>query len=507
MAIRSSARPPESKANGTCVHCRATLQPAALVCTSCHNYQMPSWMAAVLASPLFGLVRYIFAALLLWGVSTLYQHRDSALRETTERALTLSRNSMQIQVLAEQLIRPCPLTIAADCSARYESLLRDFAANAYGFKEEAKYLFYGERRPGGDSIYQAIEFIDDFYNPTHVAFGQMLAMPVQVELLRARPLLTVPISDPRVSNLWCSLEGRARMRSLMISLDVYRYCYQQIRSYARESSTTRIWTPWRGRLDLETRPAYHDCASPDAFEDKVNTIASKIGRLSADHSAPWVYDSVCDETPMRIGGQLIPPIEHQLIVVIPHHWESQRARVLLLRCTEPTKCRRLGRTTTATLPKGGTAWGRGLQPFPEVDEAPGTFVRAPGDRRAPAGVFLLEFGHDAVTGSDQRVDEEGATRMGAPLGKPQRRSIAVEELGPRGDASGDVERFEALDLTSGATNGDPRILSTFIEADVWRATSEVADPTFLVQLPRPEYTVERAALWGLPPPDQLFSAD
>jgi L,D-peptidoglycan transpeptidase YkuD (ErfK/YbiS/YcfS/YnhG family) len=124
----------------------------------------------------------------------------------------------------------------------------------------------------------------------------------------------------------------------------------------------------------------------------LTALAAKAGTAQSAEAAPWLE---------RCG---------QLVLVVTERWESEGGVLVRLERT-PNGWRELGRAA-ATVGRKGMGLGLGLHP----EGLPGP-LKEEGDRRAPAGVFRLEFAFGAAplaprafpyrrtTGADLWVDD------------------------------------------------------------------------------------------------------
>ena len=227
MSPRESGR--ENGGDGmsanTCVYCGADLNQNAFVCKACGNARCPLWIAKARTSWVGALLRLMLLGALGWGVSQAYQAEAVRSAEISARARHTADSSLAIQTLADELRRPCWSRSDTECATRFDRILSDLDTNTYSFKESARALVVP-----GPSIKNAIDFVDNFYNPdTGIPLG-MNVLPLQPALLRSAPLLSKPFDARK----WCSLEGRATIRDVTASIDVYRYCYGRVRKYVSD---------------------------------------------------------------------------------------------------------------------------------------------------------------------------------------------------------------------------------------------------------------------------------
>jgi L,D-peptidoglycan transpeptidase YkuD (ErfK/YbiS/YcfS/YnhG family) len=367
-----------------CVYCRGALDEDALLCATCHQFQPPEWVARLQASWIQGLLRIGVVGGLVWGISQAYQIQSLQAARLAERARSIADSAMVIQTLSDELRTPCWSREEKECALRFDRIVKELAGNAYLFKESARPLFARDSAVG-----LAINFVDDFFNPGVAPPEHLAVLPLQQALLRSSPLLSRPFDAAR----WCSLEGRARMRELTTSIDVYRYCYGLVRRHVAEyAAQGHSVLPWLGRFaSTVTDDQLRGCASardPDVYR-VANAIQATIGSLDESHSAPWLYDSFC---PTSISGPDLPGSVGQLLVVVTPRWEATAGALRLYeRPPRQTGWRLVASDIPVVLGAGGLGWGQGIHPasFSVSAAGRGVPVKSERDSRAPAGMFTL----------------------------------------------------------------------------------------------------------------------
>lgn len=250
----------------------------------------------------YRIIRAGGVALVLGGLSAYYQHTSKRIEREAETEARIGTSALQIQVALEQLSTPCLLESDGACAARFASLLRELSSGIYAFRDDARRTVTEQHV--GKPVLDAIGFIDDFYNPGQEDFARMGAQPLQVELLRQQAWLSRRARLDTAPGGWCSDEGRARMRALLLSSDTFRYCY----GFARR----RVSGVTTGPLEKDSR--YELCTGERSFVERTNAIVARIGSLdSADYSAPWLYDGPC-AAKQHLGGGVAPRDASALVI-------------------------------------------------------------------------------------------------------------------------------------------------------------------------------------------------
>lgn len=360
-----------------------------------------------MAHPMARLFKLLIIGVVVGLGGMVYQEESAHQQARNERARNLVQTTIEMQTLAERLQHPCPLNKEneEECGNIFEERLAEFGRLAYVLKVLAKSQL---SRYGGDSpIQRAIEFIDDFYNPGTIDNSRLMVFPLQIELLRNRDLLAMPREDARAE--WCSVEGRAQLRALSASFDTYRYCYRAVRDFV-VSETERSWFGARwGGLNLmpegeSARRRMENCsASGMDLETRANNIFElQTGESSANYTAPWHYDQLCEESPLQtVQWGLIPSAAEQLVVVLTDSWDATTGTMQRMERHLGSEWQAMEEPVVVNVGRNGLAWGRGLHPFPglNVHQNTGENSTQPpppkreGDGRAPAGLFRLGSVH------------------------------------------------------------------------------------------------------------------
>lgn len=270
-----------------CVHCAKEVPVEAACCPSCGKSRMPRWMARALASWWFGLLRWLCAGVVVWAASTEVQKQMSMEEQDRQRAHELSRQTLAIQTLTEELQRPCLLRSAEGCAHRYEGLVTELSTAVYTFKEESRAMFRGA--PGGDPSLQSVQFIDEFFNPGW-NWTRARAVPLQIQMLRAFPLHTTPYDQ----SSWCSPENREIQRQLSLSINVYRLCYHEVRDAVLAYGARRE-SPLASVVRRRAPPPVASpCSSGSGMEDRVAQIVARIeSDRTNQYAAPWNTEAFC----------------------------------------------------------------------------------------------------------------------------------------------------------------------------------------------------------------------
>jgi hypothetical protein len=122
-------------------------------------------MARFSAHPLSRLIKLLAIGVVIGLGGMIYQVQSERHQLRSERSKDLVAASISIQTLAEQLQHPCPLQEEneEECGNIYEDRVAEFGRLAYVFKDSARSLL--DRYPDKSRIIEAINFIDEFYNP------------------------------------------------------------------------------------------------------------------------------------------------------------------------------------------------------------------------------------------------------------------------------------------------------------------------------------------------------
>jgi L,D-peptidoglycan transpeptidase YkuD (ErfK/YbiS/YcfS/YnhG family) len=360
-----------------------------------------------MAHPLARLFKLLVIAVVLGLGGMVYQEESARQQARAERSRDLVATTIDLQTLAERLQHPCPLNKEneEECGNIFEERVAEFGRLAYMLKVLAKSQLsrYGSDTP----VQRAIGFIDDFYNPGAIDNSRLMVFPLQVELLRNRDLLTMPRKDARAQ--WCSVEGRAQLRALAASFDTYRYCYRAVRDFVVKE-TDRSWFGARwGDLELmpegdSARRRLENCSADNLdLVSRANRIFElQTGPESANYTAPWHYDQLCEESPQQsVNGGMIPPGSQQLVVVITDDWNATTGSMQRMERSLGGEWQSVEVPVNVNVGRNGLAWGRGLHPFPglNVHQHTGEGSSQPpppkqeGDGRAPAGLFKLGSTH------------------------------------------------------------------------------------------------------------------
>jgi D-alanyl-D-alanine dipeptidase len=365
--------------SANCPYCGEPWVPSALICKTCKNNETPAWFARLQAHWSLGLVRAFSVGTLVAVALTLYSTYSTKQAKLRDRSQSLAEGMLLLQKTADDLRQPCTLASAADCSKRFSELAAGFAASNYKFKEEARYLADAD-----SPIQNAIDFVDDFYNPgaqpPEHALATLKAVPLQEAILRAREALTTPYVDAK----WCTPGHREAMRSLTVSIDTYRYCANAIRRF--------IWTTGsqRDESGIRASESFKECVAQEDMVQKANKIHNNVYRLANyDLSAPWLFDSYCAAAGVSIVGGPVPANTKQLLVSTADTWNATEGKLTRYeRVNGNSPWQKVGDEVRVMLGRNGLAWGRGLWQAPVQDSAVQP-VKAEGDGRAPAGLFEI----------------------------------------------------------------------------------------------------------------------
>jgi L,D-peptidoglycan transpeptidase YkuD (ErfK/YbiS/YcfS/YnhG family) len=389
--------------SANCPYCGEPWVPSALICKTCKNNETPAWFARLQAHWSLGLVRAFSVGTIVAVALTLYSTYSTKQVRLRDRSQSLAEGMLLLQKTADDLRQPCTLVAANDCRKRFAELTAAFGASNYKFKEEARYLIDAD-----SPIQNAINFVDDFYNPGEQPSEHPLAAlqgaPLQEAILGARAALSEPYTDAK----WCTPGHREAMRALTVSIDTYRYCANVIRRF--------IWTTGSQRDESKLRDSetFKECVIDEPTVQKANRIQSKLFNLdNYDHSAPWLFDSYCAAAGVSIGGgPVIPAATKQLVVVAAQTWNSSDGKLTrYVRGDAKSRWEKVGDETAVMLGKNGLAWGRGLWQSatkrgatPLAKEGP---VKAEGDGRAPAGLFKIGslFSEDPLPNAKAKVEQ------------------------------------------------------------------------------------------------------
>lgn len=402
---QQDAEPLAGDVMSRCAYCRAPLpEKSAVVCKECGNIQVPQQIQRSVNNFIAMAMLRLFPLAIIVAVLGLgYQWYDNKAAVRRQKAADLVEYGTQIQTLSEQLRQPCLLD-SDGCKQRFDLILRDFTRATYAFRDTIKFFLYKKSlsyRSAANLDYdidRAIDFIDDFYNPGDAHFQKFFAFPLQIELLRSRPLLTAPYDKDQ----WCSIETRQQVRALMLSVDVYRYCQKVLLRYAIDVGDDVPLMPLRPTIEVST-DAQKLCLSPTSLKDtpllldKANRIAAAIGSLSdADQSAPWNYDSYCQGS--TVQGGLIPTVVRQLVVAVAEgNWNASAASLFLYERdgSTPGSWKLIKRYPQRNrFNKNGLAWAHGMHAFPSIlirdTDATAGPTKFLNDGRSVAGLFLIE---------------------------------------------------------------------------------------------------------------------
>lgn len=542
-----SEEPVQTESNRHCVYCGTPLAPRALICAKCERAQLPRPLARLAVSPLTWLVQALGAGAGLLLISVAYQSQAERIREYGDRAEKLANSSVEIQVLAEELQRPCPHGDRIRCRVRYHELVANFSEATYAFKQE------GAALAGSEDVRHAVGFVDDFFNPPDLDLASVDATPLQIRLLASSGLMGRPY-DARD---WCSPETQRQLQQQVLSINVYRYCYITVRNYFKDVSTLSVAAPWSANpAPLRTGPRYELCTRPVdedfTLVDKINTITERILDSPLDFTAPWNHEAFCPPAGTEARGWsagVVPADTRQLLVVTSADWDAPRGKLQRLSRTALGGWVTVGDPFEVALGKKGLGWGRGLHTSSvSHSQGEGEPVKAEGDSRAPAGVFSIGEGYATDAFDDVLPGGPSSLRLEVQAIGPE---LACEDRVDRGTYNQIVgltpEEWRACDAAGRCPEGlkrDDGVYDFLLWIDHNRgdaapgagsciflhvahadgrstagctalarpALAEVAqwlDPAaspLLVQLPRATFQA-RARDWGLPEPTWLETDD
>ncbi len=526
-----------SDSSQICVHCGGVLNAGARLCTHCNRYQNSALLAQILENPWTSLLKFIVVGLFL-GIGGKYYQELSSEHDARNAQASIFVNSMiEIQKFAEMFQHPCPSSDVNDCERLFEQNFAEFGLLAYRFKVSARALLANLDPDAW--VMGAIEFADDFYNPSNLeAYKSVL--PLQVQLLRSRDLLTQP--RERARKEWCSFEGRTRLRALTASIDTYRFCYGAVRKYIEGTLSESLFDGQSGWKESSMDGGMHICSGyMDSLEyivplsDRAELIYSLVTGIELDkYTAPWHINTLCGNEPEALG--VIPADSNQLVAVMTDEWSSDIGQLVRFERSEDGMWRQAEPPIEVYVAEKGLAWGRGLHPFnwkTQGDEKDKEWrVKKEGDKRAPAGLFrLTEVFYDPAVYTESQTsfgsaiathanlfceDRIGNSAYNTPveLNETAQEKCGEEKNCPesmfRDDGAYDslvwVEHNAKQSQGSGSCiflhieNGRSTVGCTSMKRDSFESLltwlKKEQNPV-LLQLPRPEYTRRKQA-WQLP---------
>ncbi|MGV3625118.1 MAG: hypothetical protein ACO1OB_30135 [Archangium sp.] len=268
-------------ARAVCSFCFETIHVDALVCPRCRRHRARPWQARFETSLGSRLLGAGGVALLLALITGWYRSAEQADAMQKESERRLGSSALSLQTSLEQIQMPCLLESDAACAARYSTLIESLSAGFYVWRDDAK------RRAAVDGheaqLAEAIDFLDEFYNPGTTDFANLMAHPLQPTLLENAVFLSRRADTSNDGDGWCGTVGRQQRDKVVTSINVFRFCFGVSR---------RVLA---GLQSFDTPGVSGDlCFSKKPFAERVNAIAGIAGDVSsAAWGAPWLSSGVC----------------------------------------------------------------------------------------------------------------------------------------------------------------------------------------------------------------------